>query len=283
MKKHYFIISALLLGVSAAFAVEDMRFVTTLSAPLAVFDKVETSSAAEPAKAKKATIGVTNNSGSFNTTLRLNSKNARMQTLQLNNNTNFGGNVSEWKTPKISVSGGGSLTGKQLKATAFNFTGGGVNTITANNNIQVTSNIAAASATATNTLNIANKDWYQTSENVPTGGTATKWASLTAGTSDTQKTYTNILYYGDNAHGPRSGNASSGKWTLKSTAQYGNCVAGDSPLGGDSCASVAGKSGASIANTTCAGSLCGVSCLYTPCQYSNPNYIYVQYTYTCQC
>jgi len=285
MKKYYFIISVLLLGVSAAFAVEDMRFVTTLSAPLAVFDKVETAVATDPAKAKKATIGVTNSTGSFNTTLKLDGKKAHLRTLQLAGNTtikNNSGSVTQWKTPKIAVKGGGSLTGKQLKATAFTFSEGSdnsVHTIQANNNVQVTGNIAAASGTATNSLNIANRNWYETVENVPTGGTATQWGSLTGGTSDSTKTYSNVLFYGDNSHGPRSGSSTSGHWLLDKTTKYSNCTAGDPPLHTDyDC-----TSGATISGTACAASQCGKICLYTPCEYSNPNYVFVQYKYVCTC
>lgn len=276
MKKYYLLI-ALLLGVSAAFAVEDMRFVTTLSAPLAVFDKVETSTAGEPAKAKKATIGVAT-TNSFNTTLKLNSKNALLRTLQVTNNTNISSsNLPVWKTPKITVNRGGALTGKQLQANAFNFTGSGVHTVSAGNNINVTNSISATSGTAKNSLSIADKNWYETVENVPTGGTAAGWKSITGGTSESQKTYTNILYYAGNGYGPRSEGSSSGKWILQGTASYSTCTAGS--VMRDSCTDVAGVSGASIANTNCTSARCGMSCVYIPCV-SN---VYVQYTYKCVC
>ena len=202
MKKHYLLILMLLLGVSGAFAVEDMRFVTTLSAPLAVFDKVETSAVNEPAKAKKATVGVlTRSDKSFNTTLRLSTKKAHLRTLQLSRNTTLSStSVPQWKTPKIVVNNGASLTGKQLRADKFDFKGSNTNSVNADN-VTVTNSMEVASVTATNELKIANKAWYQTVNSVPQGGDAV-WNSLSGG-SDGNKTFTNILYY--SGTGPTSG------------------------------------------------------------------------------
>ena len=274
MKKTIIFLSLLLTGVTTAFAVEDMRFVTTLSAPLAVFDKIETSTAAEPAKAAKASVGALS-STSFNTTLKLSNKNARIHNFQMEKNTNFtSSTLPIWKTPKIAVNKGGSLRGKKLQATAFDFKGSGVNSIISTN-ADITSNIAAASGTATENLYIANKIWYQSVENVPQAGNAA-WGSVTAG-SDGTKTFTNILNY--NGPGPRATGASSGKWQLVSTTQYFSCSSGS--VLRDTCQDVAGRSGNGIANVSC--TLCGVSCSYIPCVSTGANYVYQEYKYTCTC
>ena len=273
MKKYLTLLLLSAIGTSGVFAAEDMRFVTTLSAPLAVFDKVETSTAAEPAKAAKATVGVLS-SGAFNTTLKLNGKDAKIHTMQMEKNSSFSSSsVPIWKTPRITVNKGGALTGKRLQATSFEFKGTGINTINSTN-ADVTSNISALTGTATETLNIKDKDWYQTVHEVPVAGQAA-WGSITAG-SDGTKTFTNILNY--NSRGPTSTGSTTGKWKLVGTKQYTSCSAGS--VLRDSCldSATAGRTGNGLENVSCTGK-CGVSCVYIPCV----NNIFQEYTYTCTC
>lgn len=284
MKKYYLLSVLLLAGATGAFAVEDMRFVTTLSAPLAVFDKVETSMVNQPATATKATIGVlTRSDKSFNTTVTLSTKKAHLRTLELSNNTNLKSTtVPQWKTNKIAVKNSGSLTGKQLKSNNFTFTNANtsetasVHTLGANN-ITVTDSsksLTLASATATNELKIANKAWYQTVNSVPVAGNAV-WETFSNAGSEGNKTFTNVLHY--HGRGPSSG-ASSGKWNLTQTRVSTSCVYGTSGVLTDSCQAVAGRSGSSVANTSCTS--CGASCVYTPCMSGN---YYQENTYTCVC
>jgi len=275
MKRYGMFFALLFAAGGVSFATEDMHFITTLSAPIAVFDKVEASSVNEPARAKKATIGVVTDSSSFNTNVKLSTKRAHLRTLELNKNTTLRStNVTSWTTPKISVRSSGSITGKRLAANTFDFKGGGLNRVNASN-VSIGSNTTVASATASNTLNIANRPWYQTVNSVPTGGDAA-WTDFTVNFNGSNKTFNKILNYAGG--GPSSG-ATSGTWGWTNVNTYSSCSAGS--VMQDTCLSIAGHSGNGLQGMTC--TQCGVTCKYTPCQQMSGGYVYQEYTYECSC
>ena len=116
MKKYCVLVGLLLAGTGFLFAAEEMQFQTTLSAPIAVFDKVEATNAAQYAVAEKATIGVlTRDSKGINADVTLKGHDARLASLELTSRTNLkSNNVPIWKTPKMTLRPGGTVRGKQL-------------------------------------------------------------------------------------------------------------------------------------------------------------------------
>ena len=105
MKKYCVLVGLLLAGTGFLFAAEEMQFQTTLSAPIAVFDKVEATNAAQYAVAEKATIGVlTRDSKGINANVTLKGHDARLASLELTSRTNLkSNNVPIWKTPKMTL------------------------------------------------------------------------------------------------------------------------------------------------------------------------------------
>lgn len=239
MKKYYLFVG-LLLGVSVGFAQEDMQFVTTLSAPIAVFDKVETTDASNYATAKKVTVGVFTRSGQgFNSNVVLKGKKARFNTLELSNNTQVSGSNSPvWKTPNITLRKGGNLSGKQLLTNNLNFTSTGVHTVYADNTIQVAKDVNLATAKAENSLIVGSKKWYETVEKPSNGGNA-QWGSICSGNANVETS--NVLFFSEDNTDTCSGSGSGSgctygyyytaapsvdRWYYNASAcsSYNNCV-----------------------------------------------------------
>lgn len=112
---------ALVLGGTAGFCAQDdgkgtnVIFNTTLSAPIAVFNQVDTISDDKPAKAAGAGIGVAGKTDT--STLKVQNQ-SNISTLELQNNATLtsSGNdsVPKWETNNMIIKGGGNITGKNL-------------------------------------------------------------------------------------------------------------------------------------------------------------------------
>ena len=131
-----------LLGAPLCFAAEDMQFVTTLSTPIGVFDRVEVIDTGTVSTAKKATIGVitrAERAQGINTNVELKGNDAYIGQLSVSSGTNLNSEtLPVWKTPRIDINKGGSVVGKQVLTDTFTFpSGAGTHTVEATETVKV--------------------------------------------------------------------------------------------------------------------------------------------------
>lgn len=118
--KRVFLVLSLLSGLSVIHA-EQMKFVTTLSAPLGTFAQLET---ADPSAVTAVPLVNFCNSRSGTGKVSLKGANAYLQTLNLKNGTTLGGNAPEYRIGgTLNAASEGELTGGRLLADKVNVTG----------------------------------------------------------------------------------------------------------------------------------------------------------------
>ena len=257
----------------------EVLFKTTLSAPIGVFEKVETR---QQSRATQASIGVaTSNAKYTGASVTLNGESS-INTLNMNQNTTLASkDTAVWRTPTIKVYGGGQLNGGVLMAKSIRYAGdlGG----TLKSGWATFGTVNTIDGSVTNTLQISRSPWYVKEKTSPGANQTATWQNFQgvgAGGSGTVN-YTGVLAIdaGSGSSSSSGGGKSTGTWKVDSanTHSDGACGTANFSVMASTCGTLYKASSPQPAGETC--DVCGKSCIYKKC-ISHQSMLY---TYKCVC
>jgi len=169
----------------------NMKFVTALSSPIGVFNKVEVVNPYVPTTANKVTIGVAA-SKPITTNITLREKKGYIGVLEMGTNTTIAGNIPFWRTPTIHLNAGGDIKGRQLLAKTLSLSAANKHVLKApEGEIRVGSALELYKAEV-NKIKQNKVLWYKEAESMPDKGTAS-WVKVVL-SEDTTTPYPVIVF-----------------------------------------------------------------------------------------